>query len=67
MREVRKVMPTWIPVDRRLPEKRTRVLICSGGYVGVGIYTGAYWRDEYNSIISVKNWMPLPKPAKEVS
>lgn len=55
----------WISVEKKLPEKRTRVLISSGGYVGVGYYTGLYWRDECNSVISVRSWMPLPKPAKE--
>ena len=55
----------WISVAEKLPEKRTRVLISSGSYVGVGYYTGSYWRDECNAAISVKNWMPLPKPAKE--
>lgn len=56
---------SWISVSERLPERRKRVLICSGGYVGVGIYTGSYWRDEYNSVISVRNWMPLPEPIKD--
>lgn len=55
----------WVSVEKRLPEKRTRVLISSGDYVGVGIYTGSYWRDEYHSFILVKSWMPLPEPARE--
>ena len=55
----------WVSVAEKLPEKRTRVLISSGDYVGVGIYTGSYWKDEHYSFIRVKNWMPLPKPARD--
>lgn len=57
-------VPKWIPVAEELPEPRKKVLINSGNYVGIGSYTGAYWRDDYHSFVCVKNWMPLPEPAR---
>ena len=55
----------WVSVSERLPERRKKVLINSGSYVGIGIYTGSYWKDDYHSYVLVKNWMPLPEPPKD--
>lgn len=57
--------PRWIPVTERLPRDNERVLIHSGDYVGCGLYTGAFWKDEDHDYVIVTHWIPLPEPPKE--
>ena len=57
------VMPTWIPVTERLPEKHDRVLVYSK-LRGITKDHRCYDGNWYFSI-GVTHWMPLPKPPKD--
>lgn len=57
----------WIPVEKRLPEKRGNYLCtveCAGcRYIIVGHYNKPGWTDDYAGQ-KVIAWMPLPEPYK---
>ena len=59
----------WIPVDDRLPEDWTDVLVSSRfGFLETAVYTGnpGKWRIGWNGDMleadSITHWMPLPQP-----
>lgn len=67
-------VPEWIPVNERLPDAYTAVLVSDGKYVwidsleddfdGDGNYV--VWWDSSNSVDFDKTaWMPLPEPYEE--
>lgn len=67
-------MPKWIPVNERLPDTYTAVLVSDGKYVWVDSLeddfdeNGSYvvWWDSSNSVDFDKTaWMPLPEPYEE--
>ena len=64
----KQVIPQWIPVEERLPEKERVVLICHRGTVGMArLYSdGWYWdMDEWHKPFTPSHWMPLPEPPTE--
>ena len=61
----------WIPVNDRLPEEWTDVLVLSRfGFLETAVYTGTpgKWRIGWNGDMleadSITHWMPLPDPPK---
>lgn len=75
---VSELLPRWIPVSERLPERGERTLVrCLGKLYGPQTYVGTfcevpfpagcglhrYWdSDECDTYLSVTHWMPLPEP-----
>lgn len=67
--------PRWIPVEERLPEDRSDVLVVAYWHERWGVYMGwcaperAAWSAHIGigdrSDIAVTHWMPLPEPPKE--
>lgn len=65
----------WIPVEERLPEDRSDVLVVAYWYERWGVYMGwcaperAAWSVHIGigdrSDIAVTHWMPLPEPPEE--
>lgn len=65
------VVQEWIPVEERLPEDWTDVLVLSRfGFLETAVYTGTpgKWRAGWNGDMlesdSITHWMPLPQPPK---
>ena len=64
-------LPRWIPVEERLPEDRSNVLVVAYWHERWGVYMGwcAPERDEWSvhvgigdrDDVAVTHWMPLPK------
>ena len=66
MDELAALMPRWIPVTERLPEKNGSYLVYVYGEVTEMDYWHGKWhrlRDDYTK--AVTHWMPLPEPPKE--
>ena len=66
--DVSKVMPQWISVKDRLPDKSPMVLaMCTDGYELA--YYGMYGQGWTNTLgtehLNVTHWQPLPAPPKE--
>lgn len=68
-------LPRWIPVEERLPEHLSSVLVHSkdGGIFCWEYFdsspTDECWIDDYFNVFpyeAVTHWMPLPEPPKEV-
>lgn len=60
----------WIPVEERLPEDTTQVLVYSGifaPFAEVAFYDGLWYSawDGETEIAAVTHWMQLPPPPKE--
>lgn len=60
----------WTPVEERLPEKKTQVLVYSGNFapfMEVAFYDGLWFSawDGETEIVDVTHWMPLPEPPEE--
>ncbi len=74
--KLRGQVPRWIPVEERLPENRSDVLVVAYWHERWGAYMGwcaperAAWSVHVGigdrSDIAVTHWMPLPEPPKEV-
>ena len=68
-------LPRWIPVEERLPEDRSDVLVVAYWHERWGAYMGwcaperAAWSVHVGigdrSDIAVTHWMPLPEPPEE--
>lgn len=73
--KLRRQVPRWIPVEERLPEDRSDVLVVAYWHERWGVYMGwcAPERAEWSvhvgigdrSDVAVVYWMPLPAPPKE--
>ena len=73
--KLRRQVPRWIPVDERLPEDRSDVLVVAYWHERWGVYMGwcAPERAEWSvhigigdrNDVAVTYWMPLPEPPKE--
>lgn len=73
--KLRAQLPRWIPVEARLPEDRSDVLVVAYWHERWGAYMGwcaperAAWSVHVGigdrSDIAVTHWMPLPEPPKE--
>ena len=73
--KLRRQVPRWIPVDERLPEDRSDVLVVAYWHERWGVYMGwcAPERGEWSvhigigdrNDVAVTYWMPLPEPPKE--
>lgn len=69
---LRAQLPRWIPVEERLPEDRSDVLVAAYWHERWGVYMGwcaperAAWSVHVGigdrSDIAVTHWMPLPEP-----
>lgn len=59
----------WIPVEERLPERDTEVLVYAYNHnIWVWEYHGNAWEAEdgyYHELDVVTHWMPLPEPPKD--
>ena len=60
-------MSEWIPVEERLPDENTSILVCRGPNRNRKI---AFFRDRFfrsATIIdrNVTHWMPLPNPPED--
>ena len=73
--KLRAQLPRWIPVEERLPEDRSNVLVVAYWHERWGVYMGwcaperAEWSvhigiGDRNDVV-VTYWMPLPEPPKE--
>lgn len=70
--KLRGQVPRWIPVEERLPEDRSDVLVAAYWHERWGVYMGwcaperAAWSVHVGigdrSDIAVTHWMPLPEP-----
>lgn len=70
--KLRRQVPRWIPVEERLPEDRSDVLVVAYWHERWGVYMGwcaperAAWSVRIGignrSDIAVTHWMPLPEP-----
>ena len=70
--KLRGQVPHWIPVEERLPEDRSDVLVVAYWHERWGVYMGwcaperAAWSVHIGigdrSDIAVTHWMPLPEP-----
>lgn len=70
--KLRRQVPRWIPVEERLPEDRSDVLVVAYWHERWGVYMGwcAPERAEWSvhigigdrNDVAVTHWMPLPKP-----
>lgn len=59
------LIPRWIPVEERLPEKWMHVLAyTSDGYRETMVYDGHWWWQR-DVVVNVTHWMPLPEPPEE--
>ena len=59
----------WQPADT-VPKTKERILISSGGYVAVVVWSEMYNRftddiDGMDSYIQIDGWMPFPDPPEE--
>ena len=73
--KLRRQVPRWIPVEERLPEDRSDVLVVAYWHERWGVYMGwcAPERAEWSvhigigdrNDVAVTYWMPLPEPPKE--
>lgn len=73
--ELLAVVPKWISVEERLPEKHVEVLICTEdygknelGFATVAVWDGSEWIETWDrkkSVYHVSHWVPLPEPPKE--
>lgn len=54
----------WIPVEERLPEDDTDMIVCKAdGIIDMAFWDGYYWRSMTTDFtIDVCAWMPLPEP-----
>lgn len=61
------LVPSWIPVTEKLPEKYDPVLVYSPTGIMVDAYIGVYDGKDYFGMNTyhVTHWMPLPAPPKE--
>lgn len=72
--KLRRQVPRWIPVEERLPEDRSDVLVVAYWHERWGVYMGwcAPERAEWSvhigigdrNDVAVTYWMPLPEPPK---
>ncbi len=70
--KLRRQVPRWIPVDERLPEDRSNVLVVAYWHERWGVYMGwcaperAAWSVHIGigdrNDVAVTHWMPLPEP-----
>jgi hypothetical protein len=58
-------VPRWIPVEERLPEQDTLVLVGGYGEVASGFYHEKHGLWITHAEIDFTHWMPLPEPPKE--
>ena len=73
--KLRRQVPRWIPVEERLPEDRSDVLVVAYWHERWGVYMGwcAPERAEWSvhigigdrNDVAVTYWMPLPEPPEE--
>lgn len=73
--KLRGQVPRWIPVEKRLPEDRSDVLVVAYWHERWGVYMGwcAPERAEWSvhigigdrNDVAVTYWMPLPEPPEE--
>lgn len=73
--KLRGQVPRWIPVEERLPEDRSDVLVVAYWHERWGVYMGwcALERAEWSvhigigdrNDVAVTYWMPLPEPPEE--
>lgn len=58
-------VPRWIPVEERLPEQDTLVIVGGYGEVATGFYHEKHGLWITHAEIDFTHWMPLPEPPKE--
>ena len=63
------IHPQWIPVSERLPQEMKPVLAWywDGHFAECARWTGRRWETtwEFEDLMGVTHWMPLPEPPKE--
>ena len=58
----------WITCDEKMPDEMEIVLVTHEYGVGVAYYNGHHWERfsvAEGPMMTIKAWMPLPKPYKE--
>ena len=62
--QLESLVPRWIPVEERLPEKHRAVLVhLRVGMIETGVHNGRNWWDDLGiaNNENVTHWMPLPE------